>query len=154
LKKQEARLSRQLRRSEDTPSDPVSDVESQDAEFDADIDTPAESPAKKETEPASPDNSQLTDHDSSFQEYNFCESQEIPETELIKFVSSDAGLFVNNKFLPSESSSAVAGESSSELADCEDLGFDWDTPPGSFESLSPLFDGEEVMDYGFSDTIW
>ena len=154
LQKQAERLSRQLRRSQYTPSDPVSDVESPDVEFDGDIDTPAESPAQKETEPLSPDNSQLTDHDASFREYNFCESQEIPETELIKFVSSDAGLFVNNKFLPSESGSAVAGGSSSELADCEDLGIDWDTPPGSFESLSPLFDGEEVMDYGFSDAIW
>lgn len=157
LKKQAARLSRQLGRSEYTPSDPVSDVESPGVEFDGDIDTTAESPVQKEKEPtsppASPDNYQPTDHDSSFQEYNFCESQEIPETDLIKFVSSEGGLFVNNKFLPSESSSAVAGELSSELADCEDLGLDWDTPPGSFESLSPLFDGEEVMDYGFSDPI-
>jgi hypothetical protein len=156
VKKQTGRLSRPLRGRKYSASTPSSDVQSPDTSFDGDLDTTSESPSKEKNAPEIPYDSQLTDHSSSFREYSFYESQEISETDLIKFISSDHEFVVNNKFLASrsESNSAVGAGSSPDLADCEDLGLDWDTPPGSFESLSPLFEGEEDLNFGFSDPIW
>jgi hypothetical protein len=135
-----------------TPA-PSSPVKTPDTDFDGDLDTTTDSPTPEHDDTMLPVASQASPHSSSFHHDRFYESQEIPETELLKFISSDMDLFVDNKFLPSWSTSAVAAGSSPDLADCEDLGLDWDTPPGSFDSLSPLFEGED-LDFGFSDPIW
>jgi hypothetical protein len=138
----------------DTSTTSSPDIPSSDADFDGDVDTTTESPAAaNDANQEHTEESPFTAPFTSFLQYNFCESQEIPETDLVKFFSSDAEIYVDNKFLRTKNNCAFATCSSPDLADCEDLGIDWDTPPGSFESLSPLFEGDQE-DFGFSDRIW